>query len=166
MSDVRVRPMEPADAPAVERVARASWHAAYDDILGEGVVERAVDDWYDLEGLGESAANEDHLFLVAVAGGELAGFAHAGPNPEDGTWYLFRIYVRPDRWGEGVGTALLDRLERELGDRGVSSYRLAVLADNEVGVSFYETRGFDRVGTDTAELAGVEAPEYHYRKEL
>jgi len=35
-----------------------------------------------------------------------------------------------------------------------------VLAANDVGVAFYEARGFERVDTDVVDLAGVEATEY------
>ncbi|PSQ17470.1 N-acetyltransferase [Halobacteriales archaeon QS_8_69_26] len=165
MADASVRPADPDEATGVERVARESWHAAYDDILGADTVDSVLDEWYDVDGLRESIDRDDHVFLVADDGG-VAGFAHAGRPPDDDYWHLTRIYVLPDRWGDGVGTALLERLESELDEREVESYRLAVLADNEVGVSFYESRGFERFDEGTVELGGVETTEYWYRKEV
>lgn len=162
MPDARVRPAEPADVPAIERVAREAWHAAYDDILGERAVETVLDDWYAPDDLRESVDGEDHVFPVATAE-DLQGFAHAGTPPGSDDWHLFRLYVHPDHWGRGIGTALLDHVEAALAQRGVSTYELAVLAENDVGVSFYESRGFERVGTETVELAGVETTEYWYR---
>jgi len=51
---------------------------------------------------------------------------------------LKEIYVRPDYWGEGIGSGLLERgLELLPGD--VEALTLDVLAENEVGRSFYST---------------------------
>ena len=59
---------------------------------------------------------------------------------------------------------LLDRVEGRL-EEAYDRLYLAVLADNEVGVSFYESAGFERVGTQESDLkAGVE--EYVYEKTL
>jgi ribosomal protein S18 acetylase RimI-like enzyme len=165
MSHVSVRPATLADVPAIQRVARAAWHAAYDDVLGPDAVETLQDRWYDRDGLRASIEADPAVFLVAAADGEPAGFAHASPD-ETGDWHLARIYVDPDRWGEGVGTALLGQVEAALRTRGVEAYRLAVLADNDVGVGFYESRGFERVDTREVELAGVPVTEHWYRKTL
>lgn len=166
MSDVRIRPAITSDVPAIERVARESWHAAYDDVLGSEAVDEVVSEWYARDGLREAAKDDDHVVPVAADSDGVFGFAHAGPHAERDPWCLFRLYVVPERWGNGTGTALLDRVESELGDRGVTTCELAVLAENDVGVSFYESRGFDRFETDEVELAGVETTEYWYRKEL
>jgi ribosomal protein S18 acetylase RimI-like enzyme len=81
-------------------------------------------------------------------------------------WHLARIYVAPDRRGEGIGTALLDRIESALADRGVTRYELAVLSENAVGIGFYESRGLECFDERAIELAGVETTEYWYRKRL
>lgn len=178
MTDTAVRPGTPADAPAVERVARAAWHDTYDDVLGPDAVDTKLTEWYDPDALRETI-REDGVFFVA--GEDAVGFAQATPG-EDG-WHLARIYVHPDRRGEGIGTALLEAVEHALAERGVERYELAVLADNEVGVGFYEARGFERGAARerrenherrsreysderTVELAGVDAAEYWYRKRL
>jgi GNAT superfamily N-acetyltransferase len=166
MTDVRYQPAKPSDAPAIAQLARESWHAAYDDFLGRETVDEVIDEWYNLDRLRDAAENDTHVFVVAVENGDIHGFAHAAPHPERGVWILIRIYVTPDRWGDGIGTALLGRVERELEDRGVSTYELAVLAENEVGVSFYESRGFERSETRETELADVKTTEHWYLKEI
>lgn len=168
-----VRQAKHADAREVYRIARESWHSAYDEILGLETVDELVDEWYDIDDLEDSIENaagrDDAAFLVAEApegyGTELVGFAHAGPDPEAASVaYLIRIYVRPEAWGEGSGRALLDHLEAELED-AYDRLRLTVLADNEVGVSFYESTGFDRVDTRASDL-GDGLDEYVYEREL
>ncbi|MFC7046016.1 hypothetical protein ACFQH6_11850 [Halobacteriaceae archaeon GCM10025711] len=39
------------DAEAIQRVARDSWHAAYDAVLGAERVDETVSSWYDPERL-------------------------------------------------------------------------------------------------------------------
>lgn len=181
MAQVTIRHASPADAATIRTIARGSWHAAYDSVLGAEAVDETVDEWYDLERLRESIADtrerDDGAVLVAEradsrnadgegagADPEAVGFVHVVPNRSDSdVAELLRIYVRPDAWGDGVGTALLEAAERELRDE-FERCRLIVLADNEVGVSFYESRGFGRVETRESDLGdGLE--EYVYERE-
>jgi ribosomal protein S18 acetylase RimI-like enzyme len=162
MTDVAVRPATVADVPDIERVARAAWHDTYDDILGPAAVDAKLDEWYDPVALRESITDDRGVFFVA--GEDPVGFAQATPG--DDVWHLGRIYVAPDRRGDGIGTALLARIESALVERGVTRYELAVLAENDVGIGFYEVRGFERFDERAVELAGVETTEYWYRKRL
>ncbi|QFU81477.1 GNAT family N-acetyltransferase [Natronorubrum aibiense] len=162
------------DIWAVHATARQSWHAAYDDLLGADRVDDIVDEWYaigDLESsISDASGRADAVFLVAEGSdaatgdgfaSDCRGFVQVVPWPEDvAVGYLTRLYVRPDVWGEGVGTALLEALEASLGDT-FDRLRLAVLADNERGISFSEAAGFEHVATRETDLAdGLEESVY------
>ncbi|NEU58934.1 GNAT family N-acetyltransferase [Halorussus sp. MSC15.2] len=174
MDDANIRPATPDDVADVRRVARESWHATYDGILGAEAVETVVDDWYDLFRLRQSVEREDGLFLVAEREGdgedaetELLGFAQSVlGDADDAAAQLPRIYVHPDHWGEGVGSAMLDRVESWAADRGAERLRLLVLADNEVGNAFYESRGYRTVGERESEFEGETVTDYVREKEL
>lgn len=160
---IEARPAEPSDAETIREIARASWHAAYDGLLGEEVVASTVEKWYAIGDLRDSIEHSDHVLYVAGSDG--VGFVHLGPNPEDEqVAELFRIYVRPERWGEGIGGRLLDAAKTELD--GYDGLALSVLAGNGVGIGFYEKRGFERVGERTVELGTDEYREYRYEKSL
>jgi len=73
---------------------------------------------------------------------------------------------RPGLWGRGIGSRLLDRVTDAVRAAGGDRLRLGVLAANEVGVSFYESRDFDRVDAGTVEMAGETVDEYTYEKQL
>ncbi|SIQ80532.1 Ribosomal protein S18 acetylase RimI [Haladaptatus litoreus] len=164
MTSFAVRPAESDDAPAIRRVARESWHAAYDDIIGADTVDETIDQWYDTEHLRESATNPDHEFFVAERE-EIVGIVHAAPSSdENGVFRLLRIYVVSDEWGLGLGSRLLSRVEERLRERDSETLRLTVLADNDVGVGFYESRDFERV--EEGEAEGFGAGEYVYEKTL
>jgi len=175
--DIRQATVE--DVWAVHETARKSWHAAYDELLGPERVDEVVDDWYaigDIESsIAEATDRNNAAFLVAdsktAASSRTAfdeacdGFAHIVPWPEDDrVGYLVRIYVQPELWGDGVGTALLDHLEGDL-TTVFDRLRAATLADNDVGVSFYTSRGFERVETYDSDLA-PDLEEYVYEKQL
>jgi len=171
------------DIWAVHEIARESWHAVYDDVLGSETVDDVVDDWYaigDLESaMTTTESRDDAAFLVAETASnaaaaheagcrtapELDGFAHVVPWPEDtAVAFLACLYVRPAVWNEGTGTVLLETLETGLAP-GFDRVRLPILTDNAVGISFSESRGFDRVETRSSGLAaGLE--EHVYEKEL
>ncbi|MFB6221782.1 MAG: N-acetyltransferase family protein [Halolamina sp.] len=180
---MRVRDAAPADAEAVATVARASWHAAYDDLLGAETVAATVDRWYDppslraeiaaadgAERTGDSAtsANGPSFFLVAEGDGEVVGFTNAGPSGENAPAdaFISRLYVHPDRWGAGVGSALTGRVARRLRDAGYERVWLEVFAENDVGRGFYESRGFERVGSAAEQFGGAERRTLHLATEL
>jgi ribosomal protein S18 acetylase RimI-like enzyme len=190
--DANVRPATTSDVADVRRVARESWHATYDDLLGAEAVESVVDDWYDLYALRQSVEREEGVFLVAereASGGtdegeagtdesesgtddpgpEVVGFGQAllgGEETEDGATQLPRLYVHPDHWGEEVGTALAERIEEWAAERGAERLRLVVLADNEVGNAFYESRGYRTVGSRESEFEGETVTDYVREKRL
>jgi len=181
---MEVRPATPDDAPAVRRIARIAWHAAYDDLLGPDRVEALVDEWYDAERLRGTFADPDSAH-VAVTTGEAAeestagrqratggapadaegrepvAFAHAAIDGATGgaEAELVRLYALPDYWGSGVGTALLDAIAADMRAADVERLRAVVAADNDVGRRFYDRHGFRRREERAAELAGASLRE-------
>lgn len=178
MTDVTIRAATPGEAEPVRELARAAWHAAYDDIMGPDEVDQRLDNWWRAEELRDVITNPDHVFLVAVgadgapdaggdgesatgAGTDPAGVVHAGPSPS-GAYVVPRLYVHPERWGEGIGTALLDHVvtrAREETDR----LQVVLLSGNEVGVGFYESHGFEPVGESGLVDAGEQEVIYERR---
>lgn len=161
---MQLRDATPADAEAVAAVARASWHAAYDDVLGPEAVDATVDDWYDPDDLREQV--HDGVFLVAEED-EVVGFAQGGPAREpERDAFLPRLYVHPDRWGEGVGTALLGAVAERLLERGHERIRLEVFAENDVGRGFYESLGFEEVDRVAETFHGAEVTTLYLECDL
>ena len=154
------------DVPGVVRVHGRAWRTAYADLLPRRVLENVAVDpspEYERRWLESLASNPDGVF-VASEDGDVVGFADVrwgdaetksfvGPDEAE----LKAIYVDPDHWGTGVGTALLERGLEAL-PAAVSTIRLEMLAGNEVGKQFYEARGFGRTERNEIEL-GDEAYE-------
>jgi len=150
----------------IQAVAERTWHQTYDDILGPDVVEEVMDEWYPDEAIAEGISHDAQDFVVAVDDDTVVGYAHVGPHPPRRVHLLYRIYVDPDYWNQGIGKALLADIEQALYDRDVGSYEVEVFAANERGVGFYEATGFEQVDESETEFKGVAVTERIYRKRL
>ena len=162
---VTVRTATADDLDAVGAVARDAWHAAYGGFLEPQTLEAGLAQAYDEEVLAAAVEHDDIEFLVAELDGEVVGFASA-----ERTWAdeveLHTLYVHPDRWGEGVGSALLDEAVSWAREQDVDRVVAAVFADNVVGRGFFESRGFEEGMEATGEVVGQLHAEYEYERPL
>ncbi|QLD88567.1 GNAT family N-acetyltransferase [Natronomonas salina] len=170
---MEIRRLEDADdVRAVARVNASAWRAAYD-----GVVDDEVLAGLDFEPPSEQIAErldawrgEPGVFLVAESDGTVVGYADFRWGEQtkafvgDDDAGLKAIYVHPERWGEGVGTALLERGLDELPD-DIRWLRLETLAENEAAKRFYEARGFERTGAAEAKIGNESYPTTVYTLE-
>lgn len=163
-NEVTIRLAAPDEAESIQRVARKAWHAAYEEIIDPSRIDETVDAWYAPERLiADDITPTDRPFFVATVGDEVTGFAEAVPEDGD-VAHLYRIYVAPDYWGQGIGRSLLERLQGDLRDRGFDTLVLSVFAENDVGVEFYQSMGFERTAETNSER--FEARQYEYKKDL
>ena len=91
--------------------------------------------------------DEEYRFLGAYDGEHLVGYACWGPTPgTTGTYDLYWIVVDPARQGQGVGTQLLQAVERDLmtGDARLVIVETSSRADYGPTRAFYERRGYSR----------------------
>ncbi len=127
-----LRPMLPADAPALAEIFRAS----VEDLTAEDYDEDQRAAW--------AATAEDEaefgrrlggmLTLVATVAGVPAGFASL-----KGDALIHMLYVDPAAAGRGIGTLLVDACEKLARARGASV--LAVDA-SDTARGFFERRGY------------------------
>lgn len=142
------------DVEAIQRVADRTWHETYEGILSEGTIGSMLAAGYSRGVLVELIEADEVGLFVATDDGEVVGYTSTTPVAEDGVGEM-DVYVRPDHWGEGIGTRLLERAESHLSERGVDRIRDAVLASNEPGNAFYGAH-FEKVGERSVEIGGTE----------
>lgn len=75
----------------------------------------------------------------AVEDGQMVGFVAGDPRPRDGWGWIATIAVDPRFQRRGIGRALLEECERQL---GVARSRLTVRASNRGAISMYEQAGY------------------------
>jgi len=87
---------------------------------------------------------DDAVGMVAVV--PLLGDDDA-KDPVPGGWFVSLLFVLPERWGEGIGGALLDAAMEEAAGRGGTEIRLWTDEDdNERAHRLYRSCGFAPTG--------------------
>jgi ribosomal protein S18 acetylase RimI-like enzyme len=130
---ITIRPIEDEDLDGVAALWRQvfpdapSWNRPEDDIWRKLAVQR-------------------ELFLVAEADDEperdrpIVGTAMAGYDGHRG--WVYYVAVAPDRQRQGIGTALMRRVELGLAWMGCHKLNLQVRATNTAVVAFYQGLGY------------------------
>jgi ribosomal protein S18 acetylase RimI-like enzyme len=78
--------------------------------------------------------------VVALDGGKIAGFILSEENPPLG--HIMTLDVGEEHRRQGVGSALLQKLESNLALRGVRTILLETAIDNEAAVAFWQRHGY------------------------
>jgi ribosomal protein S18 acetylase RimI-like enzyme len=156
-----------ADIPALEPlwVAVHHQHAAAMPELAPYVSDAQT--WEQQRAIYEELfAKPDTLVLLANVDGALVGYAVAHMMPVRETWIydtwetgerigeLEAIGVLPEHRGKGIGSALLDAVDRELEALGVKDVILGVLPGNTDAMRLYARRGFTPTWLYMSRFAG------------
>lgn len=115
------------------------------------------------EEVGQKLRRDPQLFLVAELDEqddrELVGVVMGSSDGRRG--WIHRLAVDPSRRNRGIGSALIEELERRFLDIGITRVNLLVLSDNTGGRSFWERlsySGFDAVVLYSKQL-GAPTPD-------
>jgi GNAT superfamily N-acetyltransferase len=131
---------------------------------GAGEVLRIVDDgataacavWFDRTG--EPETWDDYEKLLAEATGvylprfQALDEAFDALHPAGPHWHLAFLAVRPDQWGRGLGTELLEHTHSRLDREGVAAY---LEATNEDNARLYRKHGYAEMTPATIEVGPV-----------
>lgn len=90
---------------------------------------------------------ERDAFVAEVEEG-IAGVVEVGPSDEESVGEIYRLFVAPERWGEGVGQALMARALEQLRASDFPEALLWVHADNRRARRFYEAGGWRLDGAE------------------
>jgi len=152
---VQIRPGGPEDLDRLEPLWVSVHH-----VHVESMPELApyVDDattWAERRAVySELLAKPDSVLLLAAVDDALVGYGLAHVMPLEETWVadtwatgprigeIESLAVLPEHRGQGLGTELLDRLERELGAQGVTDLVLGLLPGNDAAARLYARRGY------------------------
>ncbi|MDP8969750.1 MAG: GNAT family N-acetyltransferase [Actinomycetota bacterium] len=165
-----VRAADSSDAAQIAGVHVRSWQVAYrgqlpDEMLDRLDIEARTRSWHQL-----LTGRTTTVLVASRNGAVIEGFVATGPSrdhdaaPDVGEVYA--IYVEPEVWGSGLGSALLDAAVDELS----TCYRtatLGVLRSNVRTRRFYEHHGWRPDGSSKVDDRGeLQLDEIRYRTEL
>jgi ribosomal protein S18 acetylase RimI-like enzyme len=191
---IEIRPASAADEPAITQIRRATWLAAYAQIIDPEIIERVTG-----PGPRASAAPPtDRTSLVAVAPESRAaaradapvvvGYASFGPErtvasvasvgsgaqpgalTEAGqageTGEMYTLYVTPEQWSTGAGRALTDAVLDGLRAAGYRRVVLWTLIGNARARRFYDKAGFAPDGATNILTSLGNIEELRYVRDL
>lgn len=170
-----IRPAEPEDALSVARVHVRAWQIGYRHLLPAEYLAQLRPE--------ERARRYDFATqdirrpktIVAVEDGVIRGFATTAPSPDSAALdndvsdcgELCAMYVDPDRWGRGIGAALLAAARQRLIERGCRHAMLWLLTGNQRGERFYRADGWTPDGLiRTDHIWGITVDEIRYQRPL
>ena len=144
--DVIIRPITESDAPNMHPVALQAWQYTYRHIFDPQFIENFVNRNYASErilSLFPRLQAGTMCFHIAEHESRIVGFCNIGIDQP--TSELYRIYLRPNYIGKGLGRNLLASGETFLLEHGINSYFCFVHKDNEIGKRFYVRSGFQHI---------------------
>ena len=147
-----VREARPGDALAIARVHVASWQAAYQTLIPTGRLARFTVPARTAAWQRNLAERSSVRTTVFDSDQGIVGFASIGSSRELPGWgELWALYVAPEAWGRGVGSALFADAIAALAARGMRRVMLWVLEGNTRALQFYQGNGFVADGTSKIE---------------
>jgi ribosomal protein S18 acetylase RimI-like enzyme len=126
------RAFQPADVPALYAIREAAFSRNPD-------YEPATEPEWTAREI-EIHSFDPELTRVATEDGEPVGFATVR-RWEDGVAYLSTLAVRPEAWGRGLGSSLLEAVFAAAGAAGRRQVHLNVASDNPNALRLYERVG-------------------------
>lgn len=168
--DMLIRPAEPDEAMAVACVHVRSWQAAYRTLLPDEYLDNLRPEdrarRYDFT---TADPLKPHT-IVAVEAGVIHGFATTAPSHEmdlSDHGELCGLYVHPERWGQGIGVALVSAARAHLFKLGFRRAVLWVLARNVHAKQFYKADGWEPDGLSRTNIVwDVTVAEVRYQRGL
>lgn len=168
VNEISVFRADQEDAEGVAQVHARAFEAVYREAFPEVVakapdLEQRVEHWQELlDGETDLAYT-----LVAEQRGHAVGFcslATPGRDADTGdrTAEIAAFYVAPSRWGNGIGTALMEQALEELKSEQWQNATLWVLVENEAARRFYSRFGFEADGVEGPD-AMTERPKMRLR---
>jgi L-amino acid N-acyltransferase YncA len=170
MAQVRKATVE--DVSGIAFVHVRSWQVTYrghmpDEFLDGLDIEKRTNMWREL------TQDPDKIIFVAEDNeSNIEGFSALGPSRDPDadpkTAEVSAIYVHPEKWGKGIGRALLSTSLDQVRNREFHQVTLWVLEANQRARSFYESFGFIQDGAikDDDHWKSFAVREVRYRLNL
>ena len=160
---MEIRRMLCSDEAEVGRLYVKSWRAGYRGLLPQDY----------LDGLGEWRWNSKFTDIpgsfVITDGDIIAGHSCARPAADEamsGWGEVWTLYVLPEYWGKGYGSALLRNSVEWLSEQGFNRVYLWALDTNIRARRFYEKHGFCENGDKmSCEIGGTTVTDIRYIKQ-
>ncbi|WP_332897542.1 GNAT family N-acetyltransferase [Haladaptatus sp. CMSO5] len=158
---MEIRPATPDDFAGIKAMAHAAWKATYADAIDGETISRTVEEWYSESSLQAILDQPETDFLVADDGG-VVGFCHGYVDDDEGD--IVRLYTHPDRWDEGIGYRLYERLRDDMRDSNVPEMKAIVVESDEMARTLFTRMGFEQSGSGSVKMGEETVGEVVYSR--
>ena len=155
-----IRNMRRSDEAEVGSLYVRSWQEGYKGLLPQDYLD-GLDSWR-----WNSKFTDLPGSFVITDGDIIAGHSCARPAADEampGWGEVWTLYVLPEYWGCGFGTALLENSVNWLNSQGYDRVYLWALEGNTRARRFYERRGFTQTTDELkCDIAGITVTDIRY----
>ena len=140
---IRIRRIQTAELPVIQRLAHEIWHACYPGIIPEGQIDYMLSIWYEVGAMAREIEARDTWFVLIEAESHGAvGYLSIELLPDEPVVFINKLYVRPQMHGRGLGGAALHLIGERAAEMGASTIRLRVNKHNSAAIRSYLRAGF------------------------
>jgi GNAT superfamily N-acetyltransferase len=150
-----------ADLPAISELAGVIWRACYPDIISMEQIDYMLARMYAPKALCDEIRFQSIHYDCLFVDGKMAGFASYGPTSEPGVMKLHKLYLLPELHGHGLGSRLLQHVEREVRHLGARRLILSVNKRNAKAITAYQRNGFVIAESVVTDIGGGFAMDDH-----
>ena len=133
-----------------------SWQVAYKSLIPQSYLDnlsiaKREQTWSNI------LTNSNTHTIIKEINGAVVGFANFGHTRDEDknstvTGEITSIYLNPEHWRKGLGTALIEFILSELKNRGFTEVTLWVLDSNQTACNFYQKIGFKPDGATKIDI--------------
>ena len=131
-----------ADLPAISKLAGVIWRACYPGIITMEQIDYMLARMYSPDVLRDEIRSQGIRYDLLLVDGRPSGFASYGPTSESGVMKLHKLYLLPEMHGRGLGSLLLQHVEREVRTGARRRLILSVNKRNARAITAYKRNGF------------------------
>lgn len=144
-----IRKVQAGDASALAYIQTESWKAAFCHILPDEILQKTTEitratEMY--QGLLDGKIGNGYILEIDGMPHCIAWWDQARDKDMPGYAEIICIHSLQANWGNGYGTAMMDKLLHDIKMAGYKKVMLWVLTENERARTFYEARGFTTRG--------------------
>lgn len=170
-----LRPALPEDAPALAKLGRDAFVAAFGHLYPPQDLAAFLDEVHDVAAVAQEIADLSitHRLAADGASGALTGFVKLKMPG----WYgeysdavrpisLGQLYTAPGRTGEGIGAGLMEWAIDEARRLGRDAIQLSVWSENYGAQKFYQRYGFAKIADIDFYVGNTRDDEFLYELRL
>lgn len=135
----------------VAELAEKIWHECFPGIISEAQIDYMVEKFQSLDAMCRQIEEQGYTYLSVYDDGELCGYI--GFKPErDERFFLSKLYLRSDKRGRGIASAMLERVFDEARRAGKTAVYLTVNKRNDRAIAVYRYKGFEVTDTVVTDI--------------